>query len=216
MFYRIKDDKVLDWADYNYSVDCLETDLISADEYQKEPYKMKIVWVNVTKQVEIKPPVYDEETGELIEEGEYETVIVTEQVEVEPPVYQLDEEGNIILDEDGNPIVIKEGIYETRNKQMQILALNPNYEQEKTQIEIERIAMLHITKQDFYKYICKPAGISYDVLKEKIIELNMQAEWELCNHVYYGVVKQFLSVLPLGKTEAEIIEIFEQIMQQAA
>ena len=37
----------------------------------------------------------------------------------------------------------------------------------------------------------------------------MQPQWELCNHVYYGVIQPFLTALPLGKTEQEIIEIFE-------
>ena len=74
---------------------------------------------------------------------------------------------------------------------------------------------LHITKLDFYNNFCKPAGISYEVLMAKITELNMQAEWEFCNHVYYGIIKPFLTTLPLGKTEEEIIALFEQIMQQA-
>ena len=68
----------------------------------------------------------------------------------------------------------------------------------------------HITKLDFFNLFCKPVGITYDVLLAKISELNMQAEWELCNHVYYGVIKPFLNALPLGKTEEEIIEIFEE------
>lgn len=67
----------------------------------------------------------------------------------------------------------------------------------------------HITKLDFYNLFCKPVGISYEMLVKKISELNMQAEWELCNHVYYGVIKPFLNALPLGKDEDEIIEIFE-------
>lgn len=71
-------------------------------------------------------------------------------------------------------------------------------------------AKLHITKLDFYKLFCEPVGITYDALLEKITELNMKAEWELCNHVYYGVIKPFLTVLPLGKTEEEIVAIFEE------
>lgn len=70
---------------------------------------------------------------------------------------------------------------------------------------------LHITKLDFYNNFCKPVGISYEVLIEKIKELGMQAEWELCNHVYYGVIHSFLTALPLGKTEDEIIKIFEEL-----
>lgn len=75
-------------------------------------------------------------------------------------------------------------------------------------------AELHITKLDFYNNFCKPAGISYNELVAKIEELNMQAEWELCNHVYYGVIKPFLSTLPLGKTDEEIIAIFEKLCKE--
>lgn len=75
-------------------------------------------------------------------------------------------------------------------------------------------AELHITKLDFYNNFCKPAGISYNELVAKIEELNMQAEWELCNHVYYGVIKPFLSALPLGKTDEEIIAIFEKLCKE--
>lgn len=74
-------------------------------------------------------------------------------------------------------------------------------------------AKLHITKLDFYNNICKPADISYSALVAKIEELNMTAEWDLCNHVYYGVIKPFLSALPTGKTEEEIIAIFEKLQQ---
>ena len=90
-----------------------------------------------------------------------------------------------------------------------VIVYNSNWETEAQAAELERIGKLHITKQDFYTYICVPANISYDTLKAKIAELNMQPQWELCNHVYYGVIQPFLTALPLGKTEQEIIEIFE-------
>lgn len=70
---------------------------------------------------------------------------------------------------------------------------------------------LHMTKLDFFNNFCKPAGISFDVLEEKIAELGMKAEWNYCNHVYYGVIYPFLTTLPLGKTEEEIIAIFEKL-----
>ena len=80
------------------------------------------------------------------------------------------------------------------------------------QNKIDKInAELHITKLDFYTHFCKPIGISYATLVEKVIECGMQAEWELCNHVYYGIIKPFLSTLPLGKTEEEIIAVFEAL-----
>ena len=88
-----------------------------------------------------------------------------------------------------------------------VIVYNENWQEEAQAAELERIGKLHI--QDFYTYICVPAGISYDTLNAKIAELNMQPQWELCNHVYYGVIQPFLTALPLGKTEQEIIEIFE-------
>lgn len=91
------------------------------------------------------------------------------------------------------------------------IVFNENWQLEEEQAELYRIANLHITKQDFYLQLCKPAGIDYDTLLAKIIELNMRAEWELCNHVYYGVIQPFLSALPLGKTEDEVIAIFEKL-----
>lgn len=94
------------------------------------------------------------------------------------------------------------------------IVYNENWQAEAEQKEQERIAMLHITKQDFFTYICTPAGISYDTLNSKIEELNMKPQWELCNHVYYGIIKPFLTVLPLGKTESEIIAIFEKYCKQ--
>ncbi len=91
---------------------------------------------------------------------------------------------------------------------------NDNWEAEAQEAEQERISKLHITKQDFYLYLCVPASISYETLKAKIAELNMEPQWELCNHVYYGIIQPFLTALPLGKTEQEIIEIFEQYTKE--
>ena len=95
-----------------------------------------------------------------------------------------------------------------------LIVFNEKWEIEAEKAEQERIAKLHITKQDFFLYLCKPAGIQYEDLLGAVKGLNMQAEWDLCNHVYYGVIKPFLSALPLGKTEQEIIEIFEKYCKE--
>lgn len=79
------------------------------------------------------------------------------------------------------------------------------------QEEEEYTKMLHITKLDFYNNLCKPANISYDTLMAKITELGMKTDWELCNHVYYGIIQPFFEQLPLGKTEDEVIAIFEKL-----
>lgn len=72
-------------------------------------------------------------------------------------------------------------------------------------------SQLHITKLDFFNNFCKPAGITFDMLEAKIAELGMKADWNYCNHVYYGAIYPFLTTLPLGKTEEEIIAIFEKL-----
>ena len=90
------------------------------------------------------------------------------------------------------------------------IILNPNWQAEEKEAELKRIANLHITKQDFYNYLCKPAGITYKELLGAVEQVDMQAEWDLCNHVYYGIIRPFLSTLPLGKTEAEVIAVFEK------
>lgn len=72
-------------------------------------------------------------------------------------------------------------------------------------------SQLHITKLDFFNNFCKPVGITIEILEAKVAELGMEADWKYCNHVYYGVIKPFLQALPLGKTEEEIIAIFEAL-----
>ena len=43
MFYRLKNNKeLLDWSDYKYSQDCLETNLITQEEFNKNPQKIII------------------------------------------------------------------------------------------------------------------------------------------------------------------------------
>lgn len=40
MFYRIKENKLYDFADYEYADDCLETDIITQDELNQYPNKV--------------------------------------------------------------------------------------------------------------------------------------------------------------------------------
>ena len=103
-----------------------------------------------------------------------------------------------------------ERIKDSLLKKVEEIIASTNYQNKINEINAE----LHITKLDFYNNFCKPAGISYNELVAKIQELDMQAEWELCNHVYYGVIKPFLSALPLGKTDEEIIAIFEKLCKE--
>lgn len=84
---------------------------------------------------------------------------------------------------------------------------------EKAKKEAERIAKLHMTKYDFFTYICKPYGITYDALMA-VVESNddIKAAWNLCNHVYRGnadLNAYILKVIPT-LTEEKLNEIFEE------
>lgn len=59
MFYRIQNDKLLDYADYKYSEDCLETDIITQNELDQYPNK-----VIVQEGVLIINPNFDTEEAE--------------------------------------------------------------------------------------------------------------------------------------------------------
>ena len=79
--------------------------------------------------------------------------------------------------------------------------------------EAKRIAMLHMPKQDFFNYVCKPYGITYAKLGEVIASNDdLRAAWELCNHVYRGneqLNNYILTVLPMLTAE-KLTEIFEE------
>lgn len=79
--------------------------------------------------------------------------------------------------------------------------------------EAERIAKLHMTKYDFFKYVCEPYGITYDALMA-VVNSNdsIKAAWNLCNHVYRGnadLNAYILTVIPT-LTEEKLNEIFEE------
>ena len=79
--------------------------------------------------------------------------------------------------------------------------------------EAKRIAMLHMTKLDFFTYVCKPYGITYSQL-ETIVSENedLKAAWNLCNHVYRGneqLNNYILTVIPSLTTE-QLNQIFEE------
>lgn len=105
MFYRIKEDKVLDCGDVKYLDECLETDLCTMAEYQEHPNKYIIDDVPV----DIDVPDVDEEGNPIY---------------IDVPIY--DEEGNII-GYDKVPKTHKETIT------VKGLVINPNYEQEEAE-----------------------------------------------------------------------------------
>ena len=92
------------------------------------------------------------------------------------------------------------------------ITYNENWQTEAEQKEKERIAMLHVTKQDFFEYAIKPFGISYPHLLQIVnSDEDLAASWDLCNHVYRGNEKlnQYIfSQIPI-MTEEKLTEIFE-------
>lgn len=93
------------------------------------------------------------------------------------------------------------------------LILNPNYEKEEEEKEKQRIAMLHMTKYDFYKYICQPNNITYPQLVQLVnSNENTAAAWNLCAYVYRGdelLIAAIKMYLP-SMTDEQLTEIFEE------
>lgn len=93
------------------------------------------------------------------------------------------------------------------------IVYNENWQAEAEQKEQERIAMLHITKQDFFEYVVKPHGISYPQLLQIVnSDEDLAASWDLCNHVYRGNEKlnQYIFHQIPNITEEQLTAIFEQ------
>lgn len=90
---------------------------------------------------------------------------------------------------------------------------NENWQQEEIEKEQLRIAKLHMTKLDFFKYVLKPNGITYTMLQELLhTDENLNATWQLCNHVYRGdeTLNSFIfAKLPTLMPE-QLTAIFEQ------
>ena len=59
MFYRIRENKLYDYADYNYDIDCLETDIITQPELDEYPNK-----VIIEDNILILNPNYEQEEKE--------------------------------------------------------------------------------------------------------------------------------------------------------
>ena len=62
MFYRIKEDRLYDYADYKYAEDCLETDIITQAELDAHPNK-----VIIEMGLLVLNPDYDQEQADLRE-----------------------------------------------------------------------------------------------------------------------------------------------------
>lgn len=97
------------------------------------------------------------------------------------------------------------------------IVVNPEYDNIVQLQEKQRIAKLHITKFDFFKYICMPHNITYQELEEKIATNSyLSAAWNLCNHIYRGddtfvtYIKQFIPEI----TDEELDSVFEQYSER--
>lgn len=90
---------------------------------------------------------------------------------------------------------------------------NPNYEQAKEAERKQHIAMLAMTKYDFFKCVCLPNGINYQTLMS-IVNSNdeIAAAWNLCGHIYRGdttLTANISNFIPT-MTEEALDNIFEQ------
>lgn len=83
----------------------------------------------------------------------------------------------------------------------------------KKQKEAEQKGKLHITKYDFYQYVCKPHGISYTLLMDFVNSSgDTKAAFDLCNHIYRGntvFVNEIKKYAP-SITDEELDAVFEK------
>lgn len=94
-----------------------------------------------------------------------------------------------------------------------MIVYNENWENEELVAEQKRIAMLHITKYDFFKYICKPNNISYEQLTQLInSNEDLAAAWNLCSYVYRGdqTLNNYIFTNIENLTEETLTQIFEE------
>jgi len=93
------------------------------------------------------------------------------------------------------------------------IILNENYDAEQAAKEQERIAKLHMTKYDFFKYVLEPNGITFANLQE-VLQTNdaLNAAFSLCNHVYRGdeTLNQFIFAQIPSLTAEALTAIFEE------
>lgn len=93
------------------------------------------------------------------------------------------------------------------------IVLNENWEQEEQTAAQKEIAMLRMTKQDFFFKVIKPCGISYTQLIQIInTDEDVAAAWDLCNHIYRGneVLNQYIFSHISQLTVEKLDELFKQ------
>ena len=93
------------------------------------------------------------------------------------------------------------------------IVLNENYDAEQAAKEQERIAKLHMTKYDFFKYVLEPNGITFAALQEVLATNDaLNAAFTLCNHVYRGdeTLNAFIFAQIPSLTAEALTAIFEE------
>ena len=151
-----------------------------------------------------------------------------EIVDIEVEIHDVDEEGNYIYDEDGNPVTHRE----TRPVQQQVdihtetitvktLVLNPNYEEEKAEKERARIANLHLTRGDVFRALLLAKGVTraeiraiIETMPEITPEQRVQKEMALIDfdealEFYRGVALIDTLGLQLGISSKQMDRFFD-------
>ena len=151
-----------------------------------------------------------------------------EIVDIEVEIHDVDEEGNYIYDEDGNPVTHTE----TRPVQQQVdihtetitvktLVLNPNYEEEKAEKERARIANLHLTRGDVFRALLLAKGVTraeiraiIETMPEITPEQRVQKEMALIDfdealEFYRGVALIDTLGLQLGISSKQMDRFFD-------
>lgn len=89
------------------------------------------------------------------------------------------------------------------------VVVNPNYEEEQTQKERERLNMLSMTKREMFLGLYQAKGITPDMLKAQITDPQAFIEFEYANDYYRG--NPLIDVIgsQLGFTSEQLDKFFE-------
>jgi len=206
LYYRIKENKLYDYAEYEYDKTCLQTNIITMKELQAHPNK--VIVGDIEKEIDV--PDYDEDGNPImIEYEDTETVI------------DYDDEGNPIGSH--NITVIKHK-QQTHKETITVkgLILNPNYEQEEAEKERQRLDNLTLTPSDVERALYySDLHMDFDDLKALIaeqaptIDLKGLAIEFRANNFYRGAVDKNgnrivdMVGLLLGYTSQDMDYLFE-------
>lgn len=165
-----------------------------------------------TRIKEYEEPIFDE-NGEIIgyntiqQEVQVPIMITVEEV-ILVPIF--DEEGNFIGEEEQTVTREVQATHkEMRTVTLRYPVINPNYEEEQTQKEAERVSKLTCTKRVF-ALMLQELGITYTMLKQ-LIATNEQAqlEWDLCVELQRSNPLLDVMASQLGVTSEQLDGLFK-------